>query len=480
MSGFEAMKVLEENGLVFSNIETGVKIKKDEPVLLVKGNRKIKDIVPIIVEYPIEELTIRGEGEGAVLRLYCDEDMQPCIGSRTHTGMSYGRWSMTTCSLKKIIVDNVKVICYPKVENFSLGGYGVNAVPEIVLLNGGELHCPEATGKRYLVSFPKIPTGSTKISGSCTYAIDNGVNRLIDFLSDEEKNLVAYIDTFYPDFSNHFKFGIDKGILKPIAYALERDIVHPFEYIVKVLKNCNCTYNYILQAGILIGMEPENIVPTEAMFEVYKCEFLMSKYFKPECEAELGKDFDMGVAVCAMMLNGDLSDEKVIDLYYEMIPAYYWSFSGTHRENVENFINYNKEKAQEYTKYLKDNNSITVYDIFTKVLDYDLKGNLDSKVYEWLQNTVSKYGYLLISKPTEIGTITRIKVSVINPEDKNECWELAKSLVRVYWNVKDFDDELYCPSVSAISANANDTYMEGMALWTNNLLYGDKVNTWQD
>lgn len=120
-------------------------------------------------------LTIKGSG---TLTLECSEGMQACIGTETHTGMSYGRWEPGRWpSLNKIIVDGVKVDCHSRVLNFSIGSYGESEVPEIECINGGSLNCPEINGKRIMNrSGAEGLCGSTKRENCAEYKIVTDVH----------------------------------------------------------------------------------------------------------------------------------------------------------------------------------------------------------------------------------------------------------------------------------------------------------------
>lgn len=120
-------------------------------------------------------LTIKGSG---TLILECSEEMQACIGTKTHTGMSYGRLEPgREPSLNKIIVDGVKVDCHSRVLNFSIGSYGESEVPEIECINGGSLNCPEINGKRIMNrSGAEGLCGSTKRENCAEYEIITDVH----------------------------------------------------------------------------------------------------------------------------------------------------------------------------------------------------------------------------------------------------------------------------------------------------------------
>ena len=98
--------------------------------------------------------------------------MNACIGVETHTGMSYGRWEPGAGVCKKIVLDNVRVICNSAVSDFALGNYGTEYVPEIELKNGASIECPEMHGKRVMVkSGAEDLWGSTKRSAPAVYEI---------------------------------------------------------------------------------------------------------------------------------------------------------------------------------------------------------------------------------------------------------------------------------------------------------------------
>jgi len=115
----------------------------------------------------VEELTIKSEiGSTLVLK---SGDRQPCIGPETDTKLSSGGWCKTYRRwIKKIILDNVHVICDNAVSNFSIGMYGIEDVPEIVLLNGATIECPEVHGTRIM---NVIGESSLKSSADVEYYI---------------------------------------------------------------------------------------------------------------------------------------------------------------------------------------------------------------------------------------------------------------------------------------------------------------------
>lgn len=139
----------------------------DDAVIEVNSDVEISTELPIDIT-SCNQLTIKGSGHLTLIPGY----QQPCIGSLTHTGMSYGRWSPgPKVKCKKIIIDGCTIECLTKVDCFSIGRYGTNESVEIELVNGGSIDCPEIYGERYVEYQAQPPSGSTKISESMQYAI---------------------------------------------------------------------------------------------------------------------------------------------------------------------------------------------------------------------------------------------------------------------------------------------------------------------
>ena len=138
--------------------------------LLVEGNNFIMS-----EDCPLQAtgtLTIKGSGS---LTIDCFGKMQPCIGTMTCTGLSFGRWEPGRGELDKIIIDGVKVVCHNGVRSFSLGSYGKSYVPVIECVNGGSISCPEVTGRRVMKKSGAADLiGSTKRVHPAVYEIEKG------------------------------------------------------------------------------------------------------------------------------------------------------------------------------------------------------------------------------------------------------------------------------------------------------------------
>lgn len=167
-------KLVNALGIKFNNthLQNPYQAGKDAIVEVAGDNSIIATGCPLQAS---GTLTIKGSG---TLNIECLDTMQACIGTETHTGMSYGRWEPGRApSLKKIIVDGVKVNCHSKVLNFSIGSYGEAEVPEIECINGGSLNCPEINGKRIMNrSGAEGLCGSTKRENCAEYEIITDVH----------------------------------------------------------------------------------------------------------------------------------------------------------------------------------------------------------------------------------------------------------------------------------------------------------------
>ena len=143
-------------------------IRVVDGILMVETDSSIEaSWQPCVEHSKTSELIIRGNNT----RLYLKGcDRQPCIGPRTNDNLSYGRWERSVCIFHKLILDNVHVVCEPFVKNFSIGTYGAEEVPEIVLLNGATIDCPEVKGTRVMtLSGLEGIYGSTKAYNPAVY-----------------------------------------------------------------------------------------------------------------------------------------------------------------------------------------------------------------------------------------------------------------------------------------------------------------------
>lgn len=148
-------------------IHETIRATEGTAIITLNGDTTIDCNLPIDVT-GCETLIIKGEG---TLTLESGEH-QPCIGSKTDTGLSYGRWSLgKEFKCKRICISGVNVILNPGVPYFTIGRYGTNEMIDIEVWNGGRINAPELTGQRVIVQQALPPIGSTKISESMVYGI---------------------------------------------------------------------------------------------------------------------------------------------------------------------------------------------------------------------------------------------------------------------------------------------------------------------
>lgn len=108
-----------------------------------------------------------------ILILTSTDPRQPCIGPKTRTNLSYGRYEEAGRTLSKIVIKNCTVKCEGINKYFTLGEYGSIEVPKIEIENGA-LICPETLGTRVMVYNAAIPEGSTKIYEDPYYYVQVG------------------------------------------------------------------------------------------------------------------------------------------------------------------------------------------------------------------------------------------------------------------------------------------------------------------
>lgn len=305
--------------------------KISDKTIHVDGECSIVAPVPIICEDYVE---IRGT-QNATLRLVCTEDMQPCIGPKTHTGMSYGRWSPNGKAPTKIIIDGCKVICESKVRAFSLGCYGssANIVPEIVLRNGGSIECPEVNGNRLIVRQAMAPAGSTKISESMVYAIATINQKIEDLYSEDKKRLIAEVENKVGRKIPTIGLTTSENALNIANRWLS---IHPTLNPDFLLNGEHENLMFIKKAMFILGMSAEMFETREIMFETYqKIPYVIGKCLGSEVES-LSDMYN----VIYFISNNYAINEFTTELMYDMIPSYFYNFhhSSDHESEVKDYL----------------------------------------------------------------------------------------------------------------------------------------------
>lgn len=294
----------------------------------VSGDVTVKANVPIVCNTKC--VVIKGEGS---LHLVATEFMQPCIGSETHTGMSYGRWSSDRCKCKQIIVDGARVECESLTPNFSIGAYNYETYPEVTCKNGGELVCPETSAKRILKTKAYAPEGSTKISTTAEYILEGQ-----DPFSDVQKKLIAEIVDIAPKWKGKIDFRVTPEFLKK-ALALLR--INPDCNIDMLINGKHPENSMICRTMCVLNLPDELWHGVGLFFEINKLQYLGK---------DMGFDFEgsgfSAIEVCEAVHRkyGDdfskLSDWQIEEIY-EIIPSYSFEFEHgvPHRVNAEKFFN---------------------------------------------------------------------------------------------------------------------------------------------
>lgn len=271
---------------------------------------------------------------------------QPCIGLPTYTGMSYGRWSPASikCSLKKIIVDNVRLVLKSKVSNFSVGAYNYEEYPEVILINGATIEgCPEVDGKRLLTHKAKAPEGSTKISDTPEYIIvKDGVQLSSDELLAPQvklyKELLTRVDSKYAELVSVYS---NPDLLRE---AVNLTKMKPDLDVSLLLSDSrNFKRNCIAVGTVVLGMKEAYADMPEITYEIEKVQFLKDKYSELLDNTIDGAELQLADIARKIYQNKDFNtlsdwDKKYI---YEMIPSYQFDFDNyaTEEENAKRFYN---------------------------------------------------------------------------------------------------------------------------------------------
>lgn len=151
----------------------------------------VDGLVTIKTDNPIDAIgtvTIKGT-PGSTLVLENTSNLQPCIGCATNAGLSFGRWQIAHDKCVKIIIDGVNVICKSVVNNFMIGEYGTNQIPEIQCLNGGTIDVVELKGTRIICKDLEPISGSTKHSDYVTYGISTNDSDIVSKVLKENYNI---------------------------------------------------------------------------------------------------------------------------------------------------------------------------------------------------------------------------------------------------------------------------------------------------
>lgn len=307
-------------------------------VLELKGDSIITSNEACIETVDIDTLIIKAD-KPCKFELFSG-GQQPCIGRSTNTGLSYGRWSRdSSCSLKKIILENIHLYLESKVTNFSLGAYNDENYPEIEMKGESSvIGCPEMGGTRILVHKARHPDDSTKYSELPEYVIIRPEQKEDDLMSEELlsiKEKIASINPVMADKVNLFTSyslatnGFELLKLKPdldISSLLDKPTINASDHTIVC-----CT---------VLGLPVSLAKHGEFNFELAKIQELLKQY-----EEYDDNDENLLHRICKIVRriysNKDFKQLSAWDkrIIYEMIPAYQFEFKGTIEESVEKFYN---------------------------------------------------------------------------------------------------------------------------------------------
>lgn len=300
---------------------------------------------PIMIDRSVDKVIVRSSEAMTVRQLVLmpTEEMQPCIGPQTNTGMSFGRFSLSSYIYNTLAIIDMEVVCIPHKRNsaFALGTYGRRYVPKIDLVGHSSIQCPEISGKRYMIDNIQVYEGSTKLTGSADYIIANEGEDLSKYLTDKQKELKQKIGIRYPDIADMVTLEHSEQCLKALASIIEvKRPAKPEAWLNPANPNSGGFY-MTLRTCEMIGMDYELAQTVEFCFENDKYRFFKNKYYGDR-DLMNEKQYEPYVAlIMNYVINGSLQDETIkSEVAYELIPTYFWSFvrGRSHREEAEEFV----------------------------------------------------------------------------------------------------------------------------------------------
>ena len=307
--------------------------EKNDYTLMVDGK------VTIIADNPIvayDHVKISGV-PGSKLTLIGMSPDQPCIGSVTNAGLSYGRWEPAGRCPKEIVVDNVTVECQSVNTAFSIGAYDWEEVPKIVCIDGGKLICPETKGTRILRSHGTCPNGSTKRISYSVYEIVRKEDTPLNSLSAECKSILHEI--------NDIVVGYDKDVTyktteRCLAMALELLQLNNSLNVSTIVAGVPEAQLFMYRSATVLRM-PKKYVNTreEFTFELSKLAWVANKFYGSMVEARSEYSWNL-----MYFLKEKFEwNEYLMNILYELIPSYEYNFTGVKVNDVKNYLTLGKE-----------------------------------------------------------------------------------------------------------------------------------------
>lgn len=313
---------------------TPLVVQKDGDISIT-GSVMIEALVPIVAN-GVDEVVIKGSG---VLTLTSTGELQPCIGTITTTGMSYGRWASSGIPPKRIIIDGVVVNCKSLVDNFTLGRYGSNEVPEVILRNNGRILCPEAEGERVVTKQAKAPDGSTKISEKMEYAIIKNGMIPSDMINPQVK---IYMDQLPPHIRKYVTYNTQPdNIIEAVRLYNMNNNLNPV-----IVLDGTKRVSYARTAVLLCN---DDIYSNQEFeLESKKLSYLATTFAERNKIESDGIDMNIEQIVCCLLIAvhdtlGTGIHRYDYEVLYEMIPAYFFDgwVKGNKKESVEKYIREN-------------------------------------------------------------------------------------------------------------------------------------------
>lgn len=146
----------------------------DNTTLVISGDTEIKgkDGNPAI--NPLGNIRIEYTGTEPITLILEAGSHSSCIGGHINYPQSYNRWESNPPDFEKKVITiagKMNVHCIPSVAHMSLGTFGWNEQPEVILEDGATIDCSEFGKERIMVSAGEWHDGSTKRTGYPVYEI---------------------------------------------------------------------------------------------------------------------------------------------------------------------------------------------------------------------------------------------------------------------------------------------------------------------
>jgi hypothetical protein len=298
----------------------------DGKVTIITGNPIVAYDHVKISGVPGSKLTLIGMSRG-----------QPCIGTVTNTGLSYGRWEPPIRCTKEIVVENVTVECQSNDAAFSIGAYDWEEVPKIVCINGGRLICPETEGTRVLRKHGTCPNGSTKRISYPVYEIVKTGDTPLNSLSAECKSILHEIDDIVTGYDKYVTY---KTTEKCLEMALELLKINNSLDVSTIIAGVPETQLFMYRSASILRMPKEYVHTREEFaFELSKLDWVAAKFYGTTGEGCSKYNWNL-----MYFLKEKFEwNEYLMNVLYELIPSYDHNFTGLKGSDVDAYLLYGNE-----------------------------------------------------------------------------------------------------------------------------------------